>query len=66
MLGLVLVLVVVVVIVGGGDGGPYVVMEHIPKPQQKMRRTHHFSVQVVVQVVVGSVVFVSLSLENLE
>ena len=21
----------------GGDGGPYVVMEHMPKPQQKLR-----------------------------
>ena len=33
---------------GGGDGGPYVVMEHTPKPQQKLRQTLHFSVQVVV------------------
>ena len=33
---------------GGGDGGVYVVMEHMPKPQQKLRRTLHFSVQVVV------------------
>ena len=38
----------------GGDGGPYVVMEHIPKPRQKLRRTLHFSVWVVV----GSVFFV--------
>ena len=47
---------------GGGDGGPYVVMEHTPKPQQKLRRTLHFSVRVVV----GSVFSLSLSLENLE
>ena len=33
---------------GGGDGGPYVVMEHMPKPQQKLRHTRHFSVRVVV------------------
>ena len=39
-----------------------IVMEHMPKPQQKLRRTLHFSVWVVV----GSVFFVSLSLENLE
>ena len=39
---------------GGGDGGPYVVMEHMPEPQQKLRQTLHFSVQVVV----GSVFFV--------
>ena len=32
----------------GGDGGPYVVMEHMPNPQQKLRRTLHFSVWVVV------------------
>ena len=31
-----------------GDGGLYVVMEHTPKPQQKLRQTLHFSVQVVV------------------
>ena len=31
-----------------GDGGPYVVMEHTPKPQQKLRQTLHFSVWVVV------------------
>ena len=37
----------------GGDGGPYVVMEHMPKPQQKLRWTLHFSVLVVV----GSVFF---------
>ena len=28
----------------GGDGGLYVVMEHMPKPKQKLRRTLHFSV----------------------
>ena len=28
----------------GGDGGPDVVMEHMPKPQQKLRWTLHFSV----------------------
>ena len=33
---------------GGGDGGPYVVMEHTPKPQQNLRQTLHFSVWVVV------------------
>ena len=33
---------------GGGDGGPYVVMEDMAKPQQKLRQTLHFSVQVVV------------------
>ena len=33
---------------GGGDGGAYVVMEHMPKPQQKLRQTLHFSVRVVV------------------
>ena len=43
---------------GGGDGMAYVgicsiVMEHMPKPQQKLRRTLHFSVWVVV----GSVFF---------
>ena len=32
----------------GGDGGPYVVMEHMPKPQQNLRQTLHFSVRVVV------------------
>ena len=37
----------------GGDGGPYVVMEHMPKPQQKLRRILHFNVWVVV----GSVFF---------
>ena len=36
-----------------GDGGPYVVIEHTPKPKQKPRQTLHFSVWVVV----GSVVF---------
>ena len=50
-----------------GDGGAYVVMElvmeHMPKPQQKLRQTLHFSIWVVV----GSFVpLVSLSLENLE
>ena len=46
---------------GGGDGGAYVVMGHMPKPQQKLRQTHHISVWVVV----GSGFFlVSLSLEN--
>ena len=38
---------------GGGGGGLYVVMEHMPKPQQKLRQTLHFSVWVVV----GSVFF---------
>ena len=55
---------------GGGGGGVMVgrmlscsiVMEHMPKPQRKLRWTLHFSVWVVV----GSVFFVSLSLENLE
>ena len=48
---------------GGVDGLAYVVMEHMPKPQQKLRQTLQSSVQVVV----GSVFFlVSLSLENLE
>ena len=47
----------------GGDGGVYVVMEHTPKPQQKLRQTLHFSVRVVV----GSVFpLISLSLKNLE
>ena len=48
---------------GGVDGGPYVVMEHTPKPQQKLRQTLHFSVQVSGG---GLSFFVSLSLENLE
>ena len=40
-----------------------IVMEHMPKPQQKLRRTLHFSVWVVVG---SGFFFVSLSLENLE
>ena len=46
-----------------GDGGVYVVMEHTPKPQQKLRQTLHFSVWVVV---VSVFFLISLSLENLE
>ena len=42
-----------VCVVVGGDGFAYVVMEHMPKPQPKLRRTLHFSVGVVV----GSVFF---------
>ena len=40
-----------------------IVMEHMPKPQQELRRTLHFSVWVVVG---SGFFFVSLSLENLE
>ena len=47
---------------GGGDGGPYVVMEHTPEPQQNLRQTLHFSVLRGG----GLSFFVSLSLENLE
>ena len=42
---------------GGGDGDLYVVMEHAPKPQQKLRQTLHFSVRVVVDSVFFSFLF---------